>query len=292
MSNQGPRTLGDASATAGLADLDLTGVIDTHVHSAPDVAARRMDDLEVARAAASRGMRAIVLKSHHTLTSDRAYLVQRSVPDLRVLGGIVLNHPVGGLNPFAVEAALRMGAAIVWMPTFSSAAEHHPLGPPLSVVEDGRVKPEVDEIMRLIAEHDAVLATGHLAPSEVARLVPAARAAGVRRIVVTHPEHPPVCMDPLAQEEFRDRYGVYFERCLIATTFGGGSIEMAELVATIRRVGPESTVLATDFGQPTNLAPADGMAWYIMQLLRLGLDRGAVDRISRVNGAELLGLGQ
>jgi hypothetical protein len=271
-------------------DVDLSGVIDTHVHSSPDVVERKMDDLEVARAASRRGMRAVVLKSHHTLTADRASLVEQSVPDLRVFGGIVLNHPVGGLNPFAVETALRMGAAVVWMPTFSALAQRSPLGPPISILEDGRVTAVVCEILRLIAEFEAVLATGHLSPQEIDKLVPAARIAGVRKIVVTHPEHAPVLMAPLAQEELRDRYDVLFERCLITTTIGGGNMQLRVLAERIRRVGVDSTVLATDFGQPENFGPSDGMAAYIAGLQTLGFRRPEIHRMSRENPAQLLGL--
>lgn len=36
-------------------------------------------------------------------------------------GGIVLNWPVGWLNPYAAESALRMGARFIWMPTRDAA---------------------------------------------------------------------------------------------------------------------------------------------------------------------------
>lgn len=278
--------------TAASDDVDLTGVIDTHVHSSPDVVPRRMDDLDLGREAARRGMRAIVLKSHHTLTADRAHLVERSVPGLRVFGAIVLNHPVGGLNPFAVETALRMGAAVVWMPTFSAMAEPAPLGPPISILENGRVTAEVCEILRLVAEFDAILATGHASPVEIGELVPEAHAAGVRKVVITHPEHPPVQMTPLAQQELRDRFDVFFERCLITTTIGGGTMEVPRLADRIRRIGVDSTVLATDFGQPENATPPDGMAAYIGGLQTLGFDRREIDRMCRENPANLLGLDQ
>src|SRR6266508_3906304 len=100
-------------------EIDLTGTIDLHIHSAPDVGPRKMDDLEVARQAAQRGMRAILLKSHWTLTADRAYLVEKVVSGIRVFGGLALNQSVGGFNPAAVEVALKMGAAQIWMPTLS-----------------------------------------------------------------------------------------------------------------------------------------------------------------------------
>ena len=208
-----------------MSEIDLTGAIDMHIHAAPDVVPRKLDDLETARQAAARGMRAIVLKSHATLTADRAALVERVVPGVRVFGGLALNHAVGGLNPAAVETALRLGAAEIWMPTLSAAGDpRRRAGPGLSVLNDHGLKPEVHEILRLMAGGSAILGTGHLSPAEIMQLVPAAHAAGVRKILITHPEHPPVELPAPEQEELRDRYGVYFERCLITTNLGSGQM--------------------------------------------------------------------
>jgi hypothetical protein len=144
-------------------DIDLAGTIDLHLHTAPDVRPRKLDDLEAARQAAARGMRAILLKSHVTLTADRAALAESVVQGVRVFGGLALNEPVGGLNPAAVETALRLGAAQIWMPTQSAAAEPHPIPEPgLTIFGDQGLKPSVLDILRLIAEHDAILGTGHL----------------------------------------------------------------------------------------------------------------------------------
>ena len=272
-------------------DVDLSGTIDMHLHTAPDVRPRKLDDFEAARQAAARGMRAILLKSHVTLTADRAVLAQQAVPGVRVFGGLALNAPTGGLNPAAVETALKMGAAEIWMPTESAAAEPHPRpAPGLTVLDDHGLKPEVLEILRLIAEHDAVLGTGHLAPAETLELVPAARAAGVSKILITHPEHPPVEMPPLLQEELRDRYRVIFERCLITTELGHGRLPFAALAAVIRRMGCATTVIATDFGQPENLYPVDGLAIFIAHLNAEGFSAADVAAMSQANPARLLEL--
>jgi hypothetical protein len=274
-----------------LDDVDLTGTIDIHLHASPDVRPRKLDDLAVARAAVARGMRAVLIKSHWTLTADRAYLVELSVPGIRVFGGLALNNAVGGINPFAVEAALRMGAAEIWMPTLSSAAHGGEAdGPGLSIFEDGRLSARVHDVLRLIAEHEAILGTGHLATEEIVALVPAAREHGVRKILITHPEHPPVEMPPLVQEELRDRYGVLFERCLITTTLAGGALPFAALASVIRRVGVESTIIATDYGQPSNPTPVDGLASYIAALRADGFDEASIARMARDNPATILEL--
>jgi hypothetical protein len=272
-------------------DIDLSGTIDVHLHTSPDVGPRRLDDLEAARQAAARGMRAIVLKSHVTHTADRAALAEQVVPQVRVYGGLVLNHAIGGFNPAAVETALRLGAVEIWMPTLSAAAEPRPrLEPGLTIFDDHGLRSSVLEILRLIAEKDVILGTGHLSPAEILELVPAARAAGVRKILITHPEHPPVEMPVMLQEELRDRFGVYFERCLITTELGHGQLPFSALAAVIRRVGCATTVMATDFGQPHNPFPADGLASYIAHLRAEGFAEADIVVMSQVNPARLLEL--
>jgi hypothetical protein len=98
----------------------IEGAIDFHVHSAPDAFARNISDIDVAELAARRGMRAIVLKNHITMTADRAALLAEVVPGIDVFGGVVLNHAVGGLNPAAVEVMATMSGGrgrVVWLPT-------------------------------------------------------------------------------------------------------------------------------------------------------------------------------
>jgi hypothetical protein len=213
------------------------------------------------------------------------------VPGIHVFGGLALNDAVGGLNPSAVETALKLGAVEIWMPTLSAAGDPRPhRAPGLHVLDGHGLKPSVEEILRLVAEHDAILGTGHLSPAEIMQLVPAARTAGVRKILITHPEHPPVEMPVQQQEELRDRYDVLFERCLISTTLGSGSMPFAELAAIIRRVGPTTTAIATDFGQPENLCPLDGLALFIAELQAAGFSQAEVDQMARTNPARLLEL--
>ena len=107
----------DLMPTRDVHTYDLTGLVDIHIHTAPDTVARRIDDLQAAREARAAGMRAILIKSHVTCTADRAAIVEKAVDGIRVLGGLALNEPVGGLNPHAVDAALRLGAKEIWMPT-------------------------------------------------------------------------------------------------------------------------------------------------------------------------------
>src|SRR5882672_5667082 len=145
----------------------IEGAIDMHCHHGPDPhRARSVDAEEAAREADAIGMRALVLKSHAYPTGPIAILMQKQVARLRVFGGICCDFEVGGVNPAAVEVALRTGAKVVWMPTFSSVVDRRKLGlpgPGIPVIgERARLLPAAEEILRLARAHDGVVATGHI----------------------------------------------------------------------------------------------------------------------------------
>ncbi len=54
----------------------LRGAYDTHIHVAPDVVPRIVDDVSLARRFAELGMDGFVLKSHYTSTAERAAVVR------------------------------------------------------------------------------------------------------------------------------------------------------------------------------------------------------------------------
>lgn len=256
-----------------------TGVVDMHVHTAPDVRPRLMSDLEIAREASAAGYRALVLKSHHSSTAGRAGIAEEIAPDVRVLGGIALNQPAtGGINPSAVEATAAMGGRVVWMPTFNARNHveflHGPgKGGPFEgigstdtvvdvVADDGELLPDVLRVLDAVAEHGMTLATGHLGPADIMKLVPEARRRGVERIVITHPELAIVSLPIEQQVELADLGGVWFERVAIITR-SPFDFPVSNLAEAIRAVGVETTVLSTDLGQPFNPSPVQGFEEFI-----------------------------
>ena len=105
-----------------MAIYSMKGACDLHIHSGPDIFERLANDVEVAEACRDAGMRAVVFKCHADTTMTRAWHTARVVPEIKVFGGIVLNLNVGGINPAAVDVALKLGAVQVWMPTYDSLA--------------------------------------------------------------------------------------------------------------------------------------------------------------------------
>ena len=239
--------------------VDLTGAADLHCHFGPDPhRARSVDAFEAAREAAAADHRAIVLKSHDSPTASLAWAVQRDVGDaISVFGGICCDREVGGMNPAAVEVALGLGARIVWLPTLSSrqdfdngvAAQLGIPGPGIVVTDaDGELLPETHEVLALVREHDAVLATGHVSAAEHYAVVREFARTGK----VWSPTRPRISRarssTPRSAAELAD-LGAWIELCAMTCIGGLATKTVGQMVETIRAVGVERVTLGTDFGQ-------------------------------------------
>ncbi|MFI5067005.1 MAG: DUF6282 family protein [Streptosporangiales bacterium] len=261
----------------------VRGAYDLHVHVEPDVMRRRVTDLELARRCAELGLAGFALKSHYVPTGERAAVLNQALGGaVRVLGTLTLNASVGGMNPLAVEIAARGGSRIVWLPTLDAAnhrawhADPPPGAPPpmwralhrdphaqgitvdpVPVLDAaGRPLPATAEVLRLAARHQLVVATGHLSAREARAVAEAALQAGVRHVIITHPEFPQQDMT-LADQRALARQGAFLERCF--TTPFTGKYDWAQMVANIRATGPEHTIITTDLGQPANPPVEDGL---------------------------------
>jgi hypothetical protein len=291
----------------------LRGAFDTHVHVAPDVVERKIDDVTLARRFAELGLAGFVLKSHYGSTAERAAVVRGVVPEVTALGAISLNAAVGGMNPLAVEIAAREGARTVWFPTVDAENEHreHAALPegvappawaklqtelremgvavdPVPVVDaEGRVLPETRTVLAAIARHGMLLATGHLDADEIVAVVEAAFDEGVRDVVVTHPEFPTQRLTVETQRALAER-GALLERCF--TTPHTGKVSWDDWLANIRAVGPEHSVLSTDLGQVVNPPVEDGMALMVDRLLAAGFDEEEVVTMGVTNSRRVAGV--
>jgi hypothetical protein len=291
----------------------VAGAYDTHVHVAPDVMPRLIDDLSLARRFKEVGLRGFVLKSHYVSTAERAEVVRASVPGVDVLGAVTLNVAVGGMNPVAVEIAGRGGARLVWFPTVDSVNQRTsraeaPAGskppmwaalqadlraegidpPPVAVVdENGEVRQDVVDVLKVMAKHDLVLATGHLSAAEIPVLVRAARANGVRRVIVTHPEFTSQRLTVEQQEELAE-LGAFMERCF--TTPYTGKVAWDLMIENIRRVGPRYSLLSSDLGQPHNPPVEDGLALMADYLLKAGISEEDIHLMAVTNTVNMVSL--
>jgi len=288
----------------------IEGGYDLQVHVAPDVIARRIDDLDLAKEFLAHKLKGFVLKSHYAPTYERAKVVTKAVPGIAAFGAITLNHSVGGLNPVALEIAGRSGNKIVWMPTVD--AQNETAGrtdgptdklpfwakiqrelsatgiapPPLTVLgAGGKVNDAARRCLDLVRQHDMILATGHLSKKEIRELVKTAKEMGLKRILVTHAEFPSQNMTAAEQLEVANM-GATIEHCF--TTMYTNKAPWDAYFDSVRKVGPERVVLSTDLGQTINPPVAEGFAMFAQRMLDAGFGASDVRRMCVTNPTALI----
>ena len=280
--------------------VDLAGAADLHCHFGPDPHRERsVDAFEAAREAAAAEHRAIVLKSHDSPTASLAWAVQHDVgDDIAVFGGICCDREIGGVNPAAVEVALELGARIVWLPTLSSRQDFDNgiadmlgiPGPGLVVTDaDDELLPETREILALVREHDAILATGHVSAAEHYAVVREFAQTG--KVLLTHATED-LAGPKLTAAQCAELAGLgaWVELCAMTCIGELATKSVAEMVATIRAVGTERVTLGTDFGQKINPHPAAGLQTYADALYAEGLTEAEIRRMACTNPCALLGV--
>ena len=271
----------------------LEGVIDAHAHCGPDSLPRTIDGVDLSRLALAEGLRAIVLKNHYEPTATLAYLARKAVPGIEVFGGIALNLAVGGINPHAVERMSMMTGGygrVVWMPTFDAEAHVRHFGEDRAFVpisRDGRLLPEVQRVIEIIAQRDLVLATGHSSAVECLLLVQDARRQGVRRIVVTHAAMAPIHM-PVEKMKEAASMGAYIEFVYNGLIGPFKEFDLSDYAAIIRAIGTQSAILASDLGQPVNPVHPEGLKTYFEGMEQQGFSSAEVSEMTKKNPAILL----
>jgi hypothetical protein len=288
----------------------LEGAVDLHVHPAPSPLPRRIGALDAAELAGEAGFDAIVVKSHHHSTVMDVLALQ---PDgrangsgARVFGGIALNSAVGGLNPHAVDLALKMGGRIVWFPTIGSPQHiaHHRANPnlkfpklavklqpeePIDVfADDGSLKPEVHRILESIAEADAILASGHMAPASITAVFEAARETGVRRMLVNHPNFVIEASHDDARRWVDLGAVIEHSLCMYDDASSFYHWDLDTLVKWIEAVGAEHSTLGSDLGQEGNPLPTDSFRKIVGALLERDMPERDVRRMVSDNPRRLL----
>lgn len=294
----------------------LKGAFDTHVHSAPDVLARKFDDVVLVKRFIEAGFTGFVLKSHYICTADRATLLNKLFPEAQAFGAITLNNSVGGINPLALDIAGRLGTKVCWLPTVDSNNELQNVagqmdesklpywmgiarelrakgiaGSWIKVVnDDGKVIEPLRQCLDIIAEYDMVLATGHISPKdELEPVLKAAKEAGVKRIIITHPEFPTTFLPVERQKEIA-KYDVMFERCF--TTPYTDKVSWEQVVTNITQVGSSNTILATDLGNASLPHVDEGLGIYMGKLLEMGVKDDDLKAMVGRNAMGLLGAKQ
>ena len=283
----------------------LVGSIDLHVHVGPDPShraggTRRYDVAQVGEMAKAAGQPAVACKSHQQVTASLASLASRMVSGITLLGGITLNKTVGGLNPHAVRMAGELGARILWFPTHHAAHHNSTLveggrgdDKGIYVLDaEGKLLPEVHEILDLVLRYNMLLGTGHVSFPEASAIVKAAREKGIEGIIANHPLSKNSCRYTVAEAKQLADLGATVELTFVSMMpfTRAKTSTPQETVEAIREIGPERCIISTDFGAYATPPPPEGLRMFIATLLNHGMAPEDVDYMARRNPRQLAGL--
>jgi hypothetical protein len=286
----------------------MEGAYDIHLHAGPALVERRMSLYEVAICAREMKMKGLVVKDHNFQTAQLAKLVQECVPGINICGGITLSKAVGGINPHAVEVCFRLGGKVVWMfnlesewmyeklrsPDCPSTANYKSLGANpedegYTVLDgEGKLKPEVQEIINLCKHHDCVFESSHLSPKETYSCLKEAKKQDMHKFVITHAnEH--VTFFSVEQQKELAEMGVkimYTMAPYFAKNNEPGK-DIGELGRLIKEVGPHHIVLGTDCGHKLLPPVVESMRMMVTHLLDQGVSEKDIEQIVKINAEEI-----
>lgn len=279
----------------------LRGVLDLHVHCAPDVKVRNVTDTSMAQRCLDAGMRGFLIKSHDWSTHDRAYIANIEVPGCEIFGSLCMNLSHGDrVNPFAVSQALKTWGKCcrcVWLPTRESAYDMKRTNsgrPGIPVVDEyGHVLPEVIRTMELCAEADIVLASGHSSNEETVALAKAANTIGLKKFVVTHATSDPWTITPDNLKTCFE-FGAYVEHSYVALIWGPGTPFPdftpcpVETLLNYINICPERTFLTSDLGTAELPFPDQAMLSFMQLLEKHGLSQACIDTMTKHIPAKLM----
>jgi hypothetical protein len=282
----------------------LDGAIDIHVHAFPDpLIDTGWDQIQITKAATEAGMHGCLFKAHTFPTAATAPFVnqaveawakERDLSPAHAYGGIVLNNYVGGLNPESVEMATRLGARCVWLPSHDNIHHHQVLGESGGIeLLDADNKPiePLREIFDLVAANDMVLDPCHSGTKDRFVVIKEAKKAGVKRIVVTHPNWNVTKMTLEEQIEL-SKMGAYMTLFAYGDipNFNNPNCDPLFIIEAIRRIGPEHLIVASDLGTVVNVPPVEGLKLFVRILLASGISKQDIKRMCVSNPHDLLGV--
>jgi hypothetical protein len=305
-----------------VAIISLTGAFDMHIHTAPAPFQRIGDTADIAMWCAEAGMAGLVIKSHFESTVSKVHharcALRENFPHFKLFSAIALNRGCGGVNPRAVEMALGLGAKVVWLPTLDAeghakgfgqsgtygfkamTVEFSPPRPPrpdaivttlqeelYTVTLNGKLTDEAKRVIELTRDYGAVLGTGHISHDEILAVYDYCAAAGLDKVVVTHPEFRSPNLDIKEIEELA-KAGAFMEFCAV-NCFPIHDVVSVELIRDmVLAAGIDRSILSSDSGQPWAPRPPETLRVFLQCLHEKGLTEDQIGTMVIQNPSKLL----
>ncbi|MEF3317560.1 DUF6282 family protein [Peptoniphilus grossensis] len=266
----------------------VEGSYDLHVHSAPSHVKRTIDDIDLIKKASTYKMAGVLIKNHYEPTSGRSELINTHFNFFtKAYGGVVLNSTVGGINPYACESALKMGAKIVWLPTrdaenslrYGNMKGDFFNREGISVVDEkGKLIKSFKEVVEVVKKYDATLATGHISLEESLKVCDYAIKKNVK-VVLTHPDWNRTKI-PIDIQIDLGKKGVFIEK--VWANLDDGDCSADEFLNVMNQLDFNNTFITTDRGYYTKKPPFESLVDCIEFLIEKGVDGRNIEKILKI----------
>jgi hypothetical protein len=300
--------------------IKVKDAIDIHCHAHEG----QQNPYDLARRASLAEMKGILFKS--IVGNDPAAAVRlvqddvncwaekERVEPVRCWAGYVCGRQMEPVSAKTVRAMIDSGVIAIWLPVFTHANTIKTVGTYRRVVDggnatgwvgpvpwekaltlghyslddNGELKTEVREIVRICADKDAALFFGHATHKEIYKLADEVVKVGVKRAVIDHPFSPFLNVSPEQMKEL----------CHAGILFNFTWDELSPLLGvdpqimynTIRSVGPEHFTLSSDAGEPLFPDSVEALRLVRGYMEAFGLTQDELYTVCTRNPAKVVGM--
>ena len=300
--------------------IKVKDAIDIHCHAHEG----QQDPYDLARRASLAEMKGLLFKS---IPGDDPVKATQSVQDdvnrwaetegvvpITCWAGYVCGRQTAPVSAKIVADMIRRGVVAIWLPVFNHAITLSTVGTYRRTIEhkdvngwhgplpwdkaielghynlddNGELKREVKEIVRICADQDVALFFGHATHPEIYKLAEEVDKVGLKRAVIDHPFSPFLNVSSAMMKELAP-VGILFNFTWdeLSPLLG---VDPQIMYNTIREVGVEHFTLSSDAGEPLFPDSVEAMRLVRGYMEAFGLNQDELYTVCTKNPAKVVGL--
>jgi hypothetical protein len=300
--------------------IKVKDAIDIHCHAHEG----QQDPYDLARRASLAEMKGLLFKS---IPGEDPVKSVRDVQDdvnrwgdkegvkpITCWAGFVCGRQTAPVSAKIVSDMIDRGVTAIWLPVFNHVITLSTVGTYRRTIEknnadgwhgplpwdkamahghynlndDGSLKPEVKEIVRICADRNVALFFGHVTHPEIYKLAEEVEKVGLKRAVIDHPFSPFLNVSPEMMKELAP-VGILFNFTWdeLSPLLG---VDPQIMYNTIREVGVEHFTLSSDAGEPLFPDSVEAMRLVRGYMEAFGLNQDELYTVCTKNPAKVVGL--
>jgi hypothetical protein len=298
--------------------IKVKDAIDIHCHAHEG----QQNPYDLARRASLAEMKGILFKS---IAGEDPATAVRSVQDdvnrwadkeglepVRCWAGYVCGRQMEPVSAKIVSDMIGRGVIAIWLPVFTHANTVATVGTYRRLVDggtgwvgpqpwekalklghynlddNGELKTEVRDIVRICADKGAALFFGHATHNEIYKLADEVVKVGLKRAVIDHPFSPFLNVSPGQMKDLSPA-GIFFNFTWdeLSPLLG---VDPQIMYNTMRSVGPEHFTLSSDAGEPLFPDSVEAMRLVRGYMEAFGLTQDELYTVCTRNPAKVVGL--